>query len=650
MKHLLLKLVGGASDESRLQKMAPIQFWGVVITLITVMMGLFHLYYNSYGTMLSIQMRAAHLAFVLTLVFLIYPLRSGGERSAPTFLDLVLVLIGAGTSLYMFFMYNEFATTGRYPDQFDLAVALAGILVLFEATRRTIGWPLILLCIAFLIYAAYGNYAPGPFQIAPFSWERIIYQMYYTETGIFGLVLGISATFIFIFILFGAFLGETKSSEFFNDAALALAGHRPGGPAKVAVLASTIMGTISGSAVANVATTGTITIPLMKRIGYPAHFAGAVEAVASSGGSFMPPVMASAAFMMAEILGISYMSVIKAALIPAILYYVCLWVILDLRARKDGLKGLPKHELPILKEILIDKGHLLIPVIAIVWMLVSGLTPLFAGIWAIGITVIVSFLRSSTRMTPGKIINALRDGALTSLGPAVACAIVGIIVGISSMTGLGPMLAGNIIDLAGGILIPAMLMTMVACIILGMGLPTAACYITAATIAAPTLIYLGVPDIAAHLFVLYYAVLSGITPPVALAAFTAAGIANASPNKVAMTSLKLGAAGFLVPMAFVMSPELLLIDEGNGYLHLAFVVLTALIGVVAVGAALEGYLLCLMGWLERTLMGVAGVLLLLGGTVTDTWGIGCLIVAVIIQLSKKRKSKLNPSGLNVTSS
>lgn len=635
MKHLLLRLCGGANNEP-LHTSASRQRWGLVITLVTIVMGLFHLYFNSYGFLLSIQLRAAHLAFVLTLVFLIFPRRKGDPSASPSLFDLALIIIGAGSSLYMFAMYNEFATTGRLPDQFDLAIALGGILVLFEACRRAIGWPLVILCALFLLYAAYGNYAPGPFQIVPFSWERIIYQMFYTETGIFGIVLGVSATFIFVFILFGAFLGETKSSEFFNDAALALAGHRPGGPAKVAVIGSTIMGTISGSAVANVATTGTITIPLMKRVGYPSHFAAAVEAVASSGGSITPPIMASSAFIMAEILGISYANVIKAALIPAILYYVCLWVMLDLRARKTGLKGLPRHELPVLKEIMLEKGHLLVPIAIVIWMLVSGRTPLFAGIWGIGITIVVSYARKSTRMTPIKIVNALRDGALTALGPAVACAIVGIIVGVSSMTGLGPMMAGNIIDISGGMLIPAMLMTMVACIILGMGLPTAACYITAATIAAPTLTELGVPDLAAHLFVLYYAVLSGITPPVALAAFTAAGIADASTNKVAMTSLKLGAAGFLVPMAFVMSPELLLIDEGQGLWHLGLAVVTALIGVIAVGAALEGYLLCTLNGFERALMAAGGAMLILGGTLTDAAGLACLVTALLLQLVKYR--------------
>ncbi|RRJ82807.1 TRAP transporter permease [Aestuariirhabdus litorea] len=639
MKHLLLRLVAGTSDESRSQNMAPKEMWGIAITMTAIAMGLFHLYYNSYGYLLSIQLRAAHLAFILALVFLIYPRRRGSPKAAPSLLDLGMIAVGAGASLYMFFMYNEFATTGRLPDQFDLAIALCGIMVLFEACRRTIGWPLVILCALFLLYAAYGNHAPGPFQIVPFSWERIIYQMFYTETGIFGIVLGVSATFIFIFILFGAFLGETKSSEFFNDASLAMAGHRPGGPAKVAVLGSTIMGTISGSAVANVATTGTITIPLMKRVGYPKHFAAAVEAVASSGGSITPPIMASSAFIMAEILGISYANVIKAALIPAILYYLSLWVMLDLRARKANLRGLPKDELPILKEILLEKGHLLIPVAAVIWMLVSGRTPLFAGIWGIGLTVAVSYLRKSTRMTAGKIVNALRDGAITALGPAVACAIVGIIVGVSSMTGLGPMMAGNIIDISGGLLIPAMVMTIVASIILGMGLPTAACYITAATIAAPTLIELGVPDIAAHLFVLYYAVLSGITPPVALAAFTAAGIADASTNKVALTSLKLGAAGFLVPIAFVMSPELLLIDTGHGLFHLTLTVLTALIGVIAVGASLEGYLLCVLSPLERCLMAASGLMLILGGSLSDTAGAVCLAIVLLIQLTKCRQLK-----------
>ena len=403
--------------------------WAIAITLITVAMSFFHLYFNSYGHMMSIHKRAVHLAFVLLLVFLVFPLRKDAPKTKPSALDLICAILGVGASLYMFAMYNEFAAGGSYPDTVDLCIAGVGILVIFEACRRAAGMPLVVLCLLFLLYAHFGNLVPGGFKIVPFSISRIVYQMFYTDTAIFGIVLGVSATFIFLFILFGAFLGETKSSEFFNDISLAIAGTSPGGPGKVAVIASMTMGTISGSAVGNVATTGTITIPLMKRVGYEPGFAGAVESVASSGGSLMPPIMASAAFLISEILGIPYLKVITAALVPALLYYFALWVMLDLEARRMGLTGLSKEQCPRIKEVMKQKGHLLIPIALVVFLLVIGRTPLFAGFWGIISSIVVSSLRPETRLSVTGFINALRAGALSALSPAIACATVGILVG-----------------------------------------------------------------------------------------------------------------------------------------------------------------------------------------------------------------------------
>ncbi|MFZ5942685.1 MAG: TRAP transporter permease [Bacillota bacterium] len=611
--------------------------WALITSFITVFMSIYHLFFNSYGQILAIQLRAAHLAFVIALIFIIFPLRKGYKKSNPSILDLLLAALGVGSAMYMYVMYNIFATTGILPDTKDILIALMGILLIFEACRRAVGLPLVILSGTFLVYAKYGNLFPGSFKIVPFSFERIIYQMYYTETGIFGVVLGVSATFIFMFILFGAFLGENKSSEFFNDISLALAGHRPGGPGKVAVLASMAMGTISGSAVANVATTGTITIPLMKKVGYKPHFAGAVESVASSGGSLMPPIMASSAFIMAEILGISYLQVITAALIPALLYYLALWVMLDLEARKLGLEGLPKEQLPSLREVIIKRGHLVLPLGLVIYLLISGRTPLFAGFWGIISTILVSSIRTDTRMSLTKIIVALRNGAVASLSPAIACATVGIIVGISSMTGLGTMMATNIIDLSGGNLMIALVMTMLASIVLGMGLPTAACYITAATVAAPALMRMDVIPIAAHLFVLYYAVLSNLTPPVALASFTAAGIADAPPNKVAMTGLKLGLAGFIVPMMFVYSPILLLQVHPLPILKLIEMSITAIVGIIALGAAMEKYFILKLNFFEQVLFFTTAILMIKPGLTTDIVGLFLLIIAITTQLIRKKK-------------
>ncbi len=622
-------------------------FWAVTLSLVCVAMSITHLLFNSYWDMVSIEKRSLHLAFVFIIVFTLYPLRRNPEspKTAPSPLDLALAVFGAGMCLYMYWIYEEFAFEGLMPGTLDIYLAFGAILVMFEACRRTTGWPLVILCAIFLLYAVYGNHAPGGFRIVPFSFQRVIYQMFYTDTGIFGTVLGVSATFIFMFVLFGAFLGETKSSEFFNDLSLSLAGHKPGGPAKVALIASMTMGTITGSAVANVATTGTITIPLMKRVGYAPHFAGGVEAVASTGGSIMPPIMASAAFLMAEMLGVPYLVVIQAALIPALMYYLALWVMLDLEARKMRLSGLPKEQLPNIKDVLLKRGHLLIPIILVVIMLVAGRTPLFCAFWGVIAAVVCSSLRKETRLSLNGIVKALRDGAIQSMAPAMACATVGIIVGVSSMTGFGPMMVGNIIEFSAGNLAIAMVLTMLASLILGMGLPTAACYITAATIAAPALVKLGVPPIAAHLFVLYYAVLSSLTPPVALASFTAAGIAESSPTKVSMVGLRLGAAGFIVPMMFIYSPGLLMEFGDMSGLDIFLMLFTAVIGIVALGAAVEKYFLVPLGVVEQVAFFAVAVLMVKPGLMTDLIGAGILVLLMLrIFCLKRQVGALQPSG------
>ena len=608
--------------------------WAVILSLLAVGMALFHLYYNSYGQMLSIELRAAHLAFVLALIFLTVPAFKKNRRpAAPGLVSIILAAAGAFCAFYMFRMYQIFAVTGDLPSTFDLGVAVAGILLLFEAVRRATGWPLVILAVIFILYAKFGNLAPGGFKIAPFSTFRILHQLFYTETGIFGLVLGVSATFIFIFIMLGAFLGENKSSQLFNDISLAAAGNISGGPGLVAVLGSALMGTISGSAVANVATTGTITIPLMKKVGYKAEFAGAVEAVASSGGSIMPPVMASAAFIMAEMLGVPYTRIILAAFIPAILYYLALVAMLMLEARKNNMQGIPKEDLPDLKQVMKARGHLLIPVIAVMYLLISGRTPLFAGFWGVILTVVISWLRADTRMSLASVVRALREGAFSSLVPAAACAIVGIIVGVASMTGVGTMLAGNIVEAAGGSLAVALVLTMFACLILGMGLPTAACYITAAVVAAPALIRLDVLPIAAHMFVLYYAILSNLTPPVAVASFTAAGIAEASPNKVALTGLRLGLAGFIVPIMFCYSPILLLQGEFV-WTEAVLAVVTALVGVCCLGVALQRYFYTKLNIFEAALFMAVAILMIKPGLTTDLIGVGLLAVGWFVQFIK----------------
>ena len=614
--------------------------WAVIISVTAIAMALLLLWFNSYGMVLGVQLRAIHLGFVLPLVFLAYPLRKKAKRAAPSPLDILLAIISILCLVHMYMRYETFSTTGATMTQLDFVIGVIGILLICEATRRTAGWSLVILSAFFLFYARFGNLFPGGFRIVPFSTNRIVYTMFYTDTSIFGTVLGVSATYIFLFVLFGAFLGENKSSEFFTDLALAAAGDKPGGPGKVAVLSSALMGSVSGSAVANVATTGTITIPLMKRVGYKAHFAGAVEAVASTGGQILPPVMASAAFIMAEMLGVSYLTVIKAALIPAILYYVACWIMLDIEARKNNLVGLPKEDLPDLKVVLKTRGHLALPLLILIALLVIGKTPLFAGFWGIISTVIISAFSKETRMSLKTILLALREGTLSALSVAMPCAIVGIIVGVCSMTGVGVMMAGNIIRFANGNVLLAAILTMLACVILGMGLPTAACYITAAVVIAPALVQMGVNPVVAHMFVLYYSVLSSLTPPVALASFTAAGIADTSVTKTSLSSLKLGLTGFIVPYIFLFANILLL--QGNyTALQLVWTIITALAGVLVLSMGLQKYCYQIgdISYVECFLYLAAAICIMIPGIATDLIGVAVIAILIAGRMIWKRRKE-----------
>ena len=603
-------------------------FWAIFITIAAVAISLAMLWFNSYGKIMGMHLRGYHLATILPMVFLVMPWRKSKPKCKPNIIDIVFAIASFYCMYHMVKQYDVFSTTGTRMGTYDFYVAAIGILLIIEATRRTAGWSLVILSVFFLFYARYGNHFPGGFKIVPFSVNRIVYTMFYTDGAIFGTVCGVSATYIFLFILFGSFLGENKSSEFFTDLALAISGDKPGGPGKVAVLSSALMGSISGSAVANVATTGVITIPLMKRVGYKPHFAGAVEAVASSGGQILPPVMASAAFIMAEMVGVPYLTVISAALIPAILYYVACWIMLDLEARKNHLEGIPKEELPVLSYIMKTRGHLALPLIILIIMLVMGRTALFAGFWGIIATIVISAIRKDTRLSIPNYIAALRDGTLQMLSVAMPCAIVGIIVGVCSMTGVGVMMAGNIIKMAGGNLLLGAILAMLVCLILGMGLPTAACYITAGVVVAPALTGMGMPSIAAHMFVLYYSVLSNLTPPVALASYTAAGIAECSVNKTAFTGFKLGLTGFIVPFMFVFT-DVLLLQGTHSFVEIFVAIVTAFIGVLLLSFGLQkrAYIVGNISIAESIGYLFAAVLLMNPGVTTDAVGV---IIAILL--------------------
>ncbi|HBV86893.1 MAG TPA: C4-dicarboxylate ABC transporter permease [Desulfosporosinus sp.] len=615
---------------------------GLLISAIAISFSLFHLWVAGFGTIEAIKLRSIHLTFVMVLIFLLYPARKKGMKGKPGILDWAMIVLSIVAGLYMVFANEQLAMRGGLPITRDYIMGALGIFVVFEAGRRALGKELPILGLIFLIYAYLGQHIPGSFGHSGFSLKRIIAHMYVGSEGIFGVALGVSATFIFLFILFGAFLGETGMAKLINDSSMALAGTSPGGPAKVSVVASGIMGTISGSAVANVATTGAFTIPLMKGIGYKPHFAAAVEAVASTGGQFMPPIMGAAAFIMAEFLNIPYKDIMIAALIPAFLYYLAVFTMVHLEARKTGLEGVPRDKLPVMKIVLKERGHLILPLIAIVYLLVKGVTPTYAAFYGIMVAVGASFLRKSTRMSWRGFLMALEMGAKGSIGVAIATAVVGFIVGVSSLTSLGITLGDNILALAHGYLFPTLILTMITAIILGMGMPTTAVYIVGATIAAPALLKLGVTPLAAHLFVFYFGNISNVTPPVALAAFTGAGIAGASPSKVGWTAARLAAAGFLIPYIWIYSPAL--IAQGSlGEILLALV--TATVGVVSLACAVQGYMIINTNIFQRLLLFIAAFGLIKPGLFTDTLGISVLVIVFLWQ-SYTRKS-LKTEGVSV---
>ena len=587
-------------------------------------------------------MRSIHMTFVMVLIFLLYPARKKGMRGKPGVVDWVMVALSLVAGLYMVFANEPIALRGGLPITRDYIMGALGILVVFEAGRRALGPELPILAVIFLLYAYFGEYIPGSFGHSGFSLHRIIAHMYLGSEGIFGVALGVSASFIFLFILFGAFLGETGMAKLINDSSMAIAGTSPGGPAKVAVVASGIMGTISGSAVANVATTGAFTIPLMKNIGYAPHFAAAVEAVASTGGQFMPPVMGAAAFIMAEFLNIPYKDIMIAALIPAFLYYLAVFAMVHLEALKTGLVGVSRDKLPIMKVVLKERGHLVLPLVAIVYLLMKGVTPTYAAFYGILVAVGASFLRKSTRMSWRSLLRALEMGAIGSVSVAIATAVVGFIVGVSSLTSLGITLGDNMLAFAHGNLFATLVLTMITAIILGMGMPTTAVYIVGATIAAPALLKLGVAPLAAHLFVFYFGNISNVTPPVALAAFAGAGIAGASPSKVGWTAARLASAGFLIPFIWIYSPAL--IAQGSVG-EVLWALVTATVGIIALACAVQGYMLKTTNVLQRLLLFVVAFGLIKPGFLTDIVGFTLFIVVYLWQ--RFQRNSLNAKGINV---
>ena len=607
-----------------------------LVMIIAVAMSCFHFYTSGFGLLLAQKQGAVHLAFTLALVFLLYPMSSKQSKtSGIPFYDYIIAAIGVASALYLVVFFNELTTRAGLPTSTDLIMGFLLIASLLEATRRISNPILPGLAIAALLYCYFGRSMPDMIAHRGFSVERIINHMYLGTEGIFGTPLEVSSTFVFMFILFGSVLEKTGLGKFIIDLSMALAGWSTGGPAKVAVVSSGLMGMVSGSSVANVCTTGMFTIPLMKSVGYEPHFAGAVEAVASTGGQIMPPVMGAAAFIMAQILGVPYMEVVVAAIVPALLYYFAVMVQVHFEASRLGLKGIPFAQLPPLLPLLKSKGFLLIPLVAIIYFLLAGFTPLKAAFNGILVSFVLSWLNKETRLTPDRIIEAFESGARGAIGVACACATVGMIVGMGTLTGLALRIANAIVALAGGSKILTLFFTMLASLLLGMGLPTTANFIVTSTMAAPALFLLGVPPMAAYMFVFYFGIAADLTPPVALAAYAGAGIAGSDPMKTGVTAFKLALAGFIVPYIYVYNPILLFIDVEAAQMVQA--ICTALIGVFLLAMSTIGYFKAYMPWYLRILAFIGALGLLTPGTITDLCRLAVLVLIYVFQKKKKKK-------------
>ncbi len=584
-----------------------------LITVIAVSMSLFHLYIAWAGPPNAFTLRATHFGFALVLAYLILPMRRGTEKAYPGPLDWAFVVLSLLAAGYPIVEQEYFNTRMMYVGPVSLTdqtLAVLMILVVLEGTRRAIGPILPLTAVAFLAYQLI---------YTDVRIVRLLEYQYMTTDSLFGIPAQVSATYVVLFVIFGALAERMGIGRLFMDFALALTGHQAGGPAKVAVVTSGFFGSVSGSAVANVMTTGTFTIPLMKRIGYPPHFSGAVESVASTGGQIMPPIMGAAAFVMAEFLGVSYLTVAAFALLPAILYYLAVFLVVHFEARKQGLVGLPKADLPRVKEVLLERGHLFLPLIIIIGTLLYGFSAPYAALMGIVSVVPVVLLRKTTRseFTFAKLTEGLEYGAINSVIVAMACASAGIVIGVIAQTGLGLTFTGIVRAAAQDTLLLALVLTMIAGIILGMGMPTTPAYIVQVALLVPALVRLGVPQESAHMFVLYYAILSAITPPVAIAVYAACGIARSDVWATSFTAVKLGLTGYIIPFMFVYGPSLLLIGEWQ---TVVLTVISASAGVTLLAAGVSGYLIGLANPLARLFYVGAAFVLINPGLMTDTVG------------------------------
>ena len=633
--------------------------WRQYITVfISVIFVLFQLYATLSGAITAQVLRATHLAFVQLLAFLLFPPTKNSPRNTLPWYDIVLGLIGMACWLYIVVNFDSLVRRSGNNTPLDVAVGIVGILVLFESCRRIVGLPIMIIAGSFIVFAFAGKYLPGFLHHRGYSLQRVVCHLFYNTEGIMGTPIGACSTFIFLFILFGALLEKTGIGHFFIDVCNALAGGASGGPAKVAVLSSALLGTVSGSSVSNTVGSGSFTIPMMKRLGYKGEFAGAVEAAASTGGQIMPPIMGAAAFLMAESLGLPYITIVKAAIVPAILYFTGIFITVHLEAKKLGLKGLPKDQLPRFMPLLLRKGYMILPLVVIIYFLCAGKTAVFAALMGIIACVLVGFGVSVSDLAHGRkpsfggkdIVEIMCTAARNIISVAIACGMAGIIIGIVTLTGLGLRLGNGLVMLAHGKLLLTLVFTMVASIILGMGAPTTANYLITSTITAGAIISLGIEPLAAHMFAFYFGIIADVTPPVALAAIAGAAIAKAKPMKTALNATKLAIGAFIIPYMFVYNSKMLMINAST--LSVVMIIITAILGMFGISVALEGYGFNNTGFfynsrkgkatiiafdaVERLLFAIAGLLCVIPETKTDIIGVSLLAVLIAYQLILKK--------------
>lgn len=612
-----------------------------VVNVFSLFISLFLVYTAAFGQLPAMQQRSLYLLCAMVILFLVYPAFSKHSKKGVAWYDYLFAAASFGCCLYAFVNYEDILLRFGISNSTDQFVFVILAVLILEGTRRLVSPALSLITLIFLVYAYFGNVMPGMFQTKAGGLTRMADHMFMIPEGIFGSPLGTAATYVSLFVLFSSLLQGCGMGDFIQDVALGLTGRSTGGPAKVAVISSAAFGTISGAAAANVVGTGTFTIPLMKKCGYPPEFAGAVEACASTGGQLIPPVMGAACFIMAEYIGVPYSEIMLAGLVPGFLYYMSVFVTVHLRSKKLGLNGMPKEQLPSVRAAMKSRGHLLIPFAAVIYLIIRQYTISFAALVGIILVLLVSPLKKETRMSWKQIAAAFVDGGKKTVSFGVSCACVGMIIGVTTLTGVGNVLGNYILDISQGNLFLTLILVMIMSIIMGMGMPTVAVYIVQATVTAPVLMELGIPALTAHFFCFYFGIIACITPPVAVPSYAAAAIAGSNPSSTGWAAFKMAIPAFLIPFVFVYEPGMLF--NGGSTVNSVICIFTSIIGCFLVAAGMEGWVVRpLIKW-KRILAVVGGLCCIIPEHITDI--IGAAVLAFLV-ISECRAKKLEQTAVS----